>query len=434
MSGVDFGGYKRIVRYFWDPQPTNDDPASMWCLGVEYPQPSDALEDSVHVEPATKIPTDEKSKEMGASPNLARDSSLSSSIEDGLAYHDSEQPGAPDGGWPSAFLDDFEARIWMTYRSNFTPIPKSQDPKANARMTFAVRLRSQLLDQEGFTSDTGWGCMIRSGQSLLANSILSLKLGRDWRTGTQIDEERHILSLFADEPSAPFSIHRFVAHGAKACGKHPGEWFGPAATAQCIESLSESSVDKSGLHVYVTDGGDVYEDKFMKVAKAGSDTIHPTLILAGVRLGIERVTPAYWDALKATLQMPQSIGIAGGRPAASHYFVGVQGSTLFYLDPHHTRPSVATTNGPDNRNMLSEEDVQTYHTRRLRRIQLDEMDPSMLIGFLIRDEADWKSWKELARKAPGKPVIHIGENEPRVGAVEEVEAFDDEGEGEDGFM
>ncbi len=48
-------------------------------------------------------------------------------------------------------------------------------------------------------------------------------------------EERRLLSLFADDPRSPFSIHRFVAHGASGCGKNPGEWFGPSATARCIQ-------------------------------------------------------------------------------------------------------------------------------------------------------------------------------------------------------
>ena len=37
---------------------------------------------------------------------------------------------------------------------------------------------------------------------------------------------------------------------------------------------------------------------------------------------------------------PQSVGIAGGRPSSSYYFVASQGASLFYLDPHLTRPSV----------------------------------------------------------------------------------------------
>ncbi|KAG6872292.1 hypothetical protein C0995_011188, partial [Termitomyces sp. Mi166 len=38
---------------------------------------------------------------------------------------------------------------------------------------------------------------------------------------------------------------------------------------------------------------------------------------------------------------PQSVGIAGGRPSSSYYFVGSQSNNLFYLDLHHTRPAVA---------------------------------------------------------------------------------------------
>lgn len=69
---------------------------------------------------------------------------------------------------------------------------------------------------------------------------------------------------------------------------------------------------ESGLEVYVNgDGADVYEDAFMKLAKVQDRTFTPTLILLGIRLGIDRVTPVYWEALKAALRLPQSIGIAG---------------------------------------------------------------------------------------------------------------------------
>lgn len=68
----------------------------------------------------------------------------------------------------------------------------------------------------------------------------------------------------------------------------------------------------AGLKVYVTgDGPDVFEDAMFRIAKPDGDTFEPTLILIGTRLGIDRVTPAYWDSLKSSLQMPQAVGIAG---------------------------------------------------------------------------------------------------------------------------
>ena len=44
--------------------------------------------------------------------------------------------------------------------------------------------------------------------------------------------------------------------------------------------------------------------------------------------------------MKALYILPQSVGIAGGRPSSSYYFVGSQADNLFYLDPHHTRATV----------------------------------------------------------------------------------------------
>lgn len=57
----------------------------------------------------------------------------------------------------------------------------------------------------------------------------------DWRLSDGGTAQKEIISLFADDPRAPYSIHRFVEHGAVACGKYPGEWFGPSATARCIQ-------------------------------------------------------------------------------------------------------------------------------------------------------------------------------------------------------
>ncbi len=122
-----------------------------------------------------------------------------------------------------------------------------------------MRLKTSFGDQSGFSSDTGWGCMIRSGQSLLANALIINRLGRGrlqrpplvyggcplhpgWltpvKTGADQKDpgaERAILSQFADDPRAPYSLHCFVNHGSNACGKYPGEWFGPSATARCIQ-------------------------------------------------------------------------------------------------------------------------------------------------------------------------------------------------------
>lgn len=164
--------------------------------------------------------------------------------------------------------------------------------------------------------------------------------------------------------------------------------------------------------------------------KDADDKFQPTLIVLGIRLGIDRITPVYHAALKAALEMPQSVGIAGGRPSSSHYFIGHQGEQFFYLDPHSTRALLPQ--------QPSLEDVETCHTRRVRRLKLTEMDPSMLLGFLIHSKEEFEEWRKAVSETEGKAIIHVHDREPKYAtgnerpeAVDEVETWDEEATGDD---
>jgi cysteine protease ATG4 len=140
----------RALRYFFDPEPRNEDPsAKIWCLGQQY------VDTPVSTSPAEQSNAREVSPQSDAS-----------------------------AAWPTAFLDDFESRIWMTYRTDFPSIRRSQQlspPRTISSSAAALEFAGKLfkgVQSEGFSSDVGWGCMIRSAQSLLANALLTLHLGR----------------------------------------------------------------------------------------------------------------------------------------------------------------------------------------------------------------------------------------------------------------
>lgn len=170
MNSVDLGRCKRFVQYLWDPEPRNDEEpdTSIWCLGKEY-TPSDAaltwrdqpstFKFKLHY-PCSQLPE----------PPMPNEDDQREPSETGES--------SSSHGWPESFLNDFESRVWITYRSNFPPIPRHDGRGGSRSMALGVRLRTQFMDSQGFTSDTGWGCMIRSGQSLLANALSTLILGR----------------------------------------------------------------------------------------------------------------------------------------------------------------------------------------------------------------------------------------------------------------
>lgn len=56
----------------------------------------------------------------------------------------------------------------------------------------------------------------------------------------------------------------------------------------------------------------------------------------------------------------------------------------------------------------------------------------MLIGFLIRDEEDWKDWRRSVKHVQGKNIIHVSDCDPvaqfsqRAGAIDLIEALSDD--------
>ncbi|CDR00504.1 unnamed protein product [Oncorhynchus mykiss] len=52
---------------------------------------------------------------------------------------------------------------------------------------------------------------------------------------------------------------------------------------------------------------------------------NPLLLLIPLRLGLSDINEAYIETLKQCFQLPQSLGVIGGKPNSAHYFIGYVG-------------------------------------------------------------------------------------------------------------
>ena len=189
----------------------------------------------------------------------------------------------------------------------------------------------------------------------------------------------------------------------------------------------------------------------------------PMIILVPLVLGLDKnINPRYLPSLLAMLSLPQTLGIIGGRPAASLYFVGAQDDNLFYLDPHTVHPTVPITRPDDGRGegggdagsggaVASSGEysdgggcggegrgrsgrsrgnngsggggtsggvfpTESYHCGAVLHLNGRELDPSMALGFYCRTKSDFDSLyielELLSRKAGSTPLLTVAQGPP----------------------
>jgi hypothetical protein len=132
-----------------------------------------------------------------------------------------------------------------------------------------------------------------------------------------------------------------------------------------------NNLKDSPFWVYLSPDGTFPTSHLLKIVSQRA-----ALILLPLRLGIYSINPIYGQFIRGALRSSSSLGIVGGLPDKSLYFVGYQDWELLFLDPHILKPfDPATFSDP---NKL----IEDYHTARVRSIPIEEIDPSMVFGFL----------------------------------------------------
>lgn len=308
---------------------------------------------------------------------LSPTGSLESSTEIGTEATAQQPMEQIYGEGIEGFKSDFSSRIWMTYRREFPTMIGSS-----------------------FTTDCGWGCMLRSGQMLLAQALVCHFLGRSWRWASdkpiqnarEFQEDclhRMIIKWFGDKSSvnSPLSIHEMVSLG-ETLGKKPGDWYGPASVAHCLKAVvsaaSKENYEFDNITVYVAQDSTVYVQDVYSLCRKVNKPWTSLILLVPVKLGTDKLNPIYGPCLTSLLTLEFCIGIIGGRPKHSLYFVGYQDDRLIHLDPHYCQEMVDVWQ--PNFSLTS------FHCRSPRKMPINKMDPSCCIGFYFATERHFQTF------------------------------------------
>lgn len=145
--------------------------------------------------------------------------------------------------------EDIASKLWFTYRRNFP-----------------------MIGDSGLTSDTGWGCMLRCGQMMLAQALVVYHLGRDWSwKGNETDDTyMNILKSFLDSWDSEYSIQNIAQMGVGE-GKQVGEWFGPNTVSQVLRKLVLFD-EASNVVVHVAMDNTVVIDDIKTLCKSDRET------------------------------------------------------------------------------------------------------------------------------------------------------------------
>uniref|UniRef100_A0A3B4B2N8 Cysteine protease n=1 Tax=Periophthalmus magnuspinnatus TaxID=409849 RepID=A0A3B4B2N8_9GOBI len=259
------------------------------------------------------------------------------------------------------FRRSFSSLLWLTYRRGFPLLPGS-----------------------GLSTDSGWGCMLRTGQMLLAQG---LQIACILSLGSLLDRpmegtHRKVISWFADLPSAPFGIHTLVDLG-KSSGKKAGDWYGPSIVAHILRKAVNKSPDVSRLSVYVAQDCTVLSLCCLVYKKDVSslyDIWTSVIILVPVRLGGQELNPNYIPCVKVRNIHFFTSPCGTNEPFMNRNCLAY--NNLLYLDPHYCQTTVVVTKGNFP--------LESFHCKHPKKIPFSQMDPSCTVGFYAKDPNDFE--------------------------------------------
>lgn len=297
----------------------------------------------------------------------------------------------------SGFMDfcrDYYTRLWITYRTKMPPLLESQ-----------------------MTNDCGWGCMIRTTQMAVAQAIVVNRLSRKWRyfmrklpsrskeheiqlrSDPYYEVQLEILKLFEDCPSAPLGIHRLLEISSEQNPDNVSiaRWYAPSEVISLVRKALKLSCSPltSDLSLLLAVDGIVVVHEAERECRHWSKRL---LLFVPLRLGANHVNPVYINHIRHMLSLETCLGILGGKPNHSLYFIGHYGQDVIYLDPHVAHEYVPISSWEDISSLeirdeetkvkLRKHPINTFHSRSYSKMSIKHLDPSCVVGFIFKTRTE----------------------------------------------
>jgi len=329
------------------------------------------------------------------------------------------------------FMNKFNKLIYFCYRKNIYPI--------NSRLKISL------------SRDSGWGCMIRCGQMIMARIIYKYLKNEKYSTEKAISETikyfmdipyiisnvpNFLTSFLTKNPYinnttkllSPFSIQMHCWLG-NIYNKFGGEWFSDVNICQNYRDLNDNLNILPNLKIFSfiseLDMGEVMEGCFTLIDnnKDNNDnTVEENivefnnkryimnkkgLIFVSMRLGINKVSFEYFSSIKNLFQCKECMGIIGGEANLAHYFIGYNDKgNLIYLDPHITRESVIELN--------QDTIMNDYLSKNILELSMNDMSTALSVGFLFRNKKEFIELVDFIEKYCANPFPCFGFSKEKI--------------------
>ena len=110
--------------------------------------------------------------------------------------------------------------------------------------------------------------------------------------------------------------------------------------------------------------------------------------------------PSSWNGRSASTSSTQysASGILSSSTSTAHPASSSQQYLPFVLTQEQLHYAMA----------YSPQELRTFHCDKVRKTPISELDPSMLLGFLVKDRADWDDLRARVSRVSGWPVDYVG--------------------------